>query len=85
MTYYRAALEVLRSAQRPLTMREITDQAMERGLITSRAKNPYKSMATELYVRGRNNPDLIRTGDPGDPGKRAMKPGSVRWALRQAS
>jgi HB1, ASXL, restriction endonuclease HTH domain len=82
MTYYEAALEVLRSAQHPLTTREITEQAIERGLIAPRARNPNNAMATELYVRGRSNPNLIRTGEPG---KRWFKTRSVRWTLREGS
>jgi hypothetical protein len=80
MTHYEAALEVLRSAQHPLTIREITDAAIERGLITPHGGSPQNAMAAQLYVRGRNNPDLIRTGVPA---KRGSKPGSVRWTLRQ--
>jgi hypothetical protein len=79
MTYYEAAIEVLRSAQNPLTIREIVEEAINRGLIVPRGPNPRNTMATELYVRGRNNPELIKTGEPG---KGRSKAGSVRWALR---
>jgi hypothetical protein len=82
MTYYEAALEILRSAQQPLTIAEITDEAIERGLIAPRGSNPRSAMASVLYVRGRKNPGLIRTGEAG---KHGSVPGSVRWTLHQTS
>jgi hypothetical protein len=81
MTYYEAALQVLRSVQRPLTTREITDQAIERGLITPVGKTPHSTMGAELYLRVRNDPALVKLEDPG--GARAKK-GSVRWTLRRS-
>ena len=82
MTYYQAALEVLRSAQHPLTLREITNEAIERGLIAPHGSSPENTMGAVLYVQGRKNPELIKTGDPG---KRGSKPGSVRWMLRETA
>lgn len=82
MTYYEAALEVLRFAQRPLTTREITDLAIERGLIAPRSRTPRSSMAARLYTRVGNSPVLIRLGLPGNG---RAKQGSVRWALRDMS
>jgi hypothetical protein len=82
MTYYEAALQVLRSARRPLTAQEITDLAMERGLITPRGKTPQATMGAELYVKVRNDPDLVKLMTPGN--KRARR-GSVRWALRDTA
>ncbi len=81
MTYYMAALQVLRSAQRPLTTQEITDQAIKSGLITPRGKTPDATMAAVLYLCFRNDPELIKLEDPG---KKRAKKGSVRWALRHA-
>jgi hypothetical protein len=82
MTYYEAALEVLRSAQHPLTIREITDEAIERGLIAPRGSSPQNTMSAVLYVRARNNSALSRTGEMG---KHGSVPGSVRWTLDQTS
>jgi hypothetical protein len=82
MTYYEAALEVLRSAQHPLTLREIADAAIERRLITPRGSNPLNTMGAVLYRQGRENPNLIRTGAP-ETGR--AKPNSVRWTLRQTA
>jgi hypothetical protein len=82
MTYYEAALEVLRSVRRPLTTREITDQAIQRGLITPSGKTPNNTMAAELYLRVRNDPQLVKIEDPGNG---RAKNGSVRWTLRQTT
>jgi hypothetical protein len=81
MTYYEAALQVLRSVQRPLTTREITDQAIERGLITPIGKTPHSTMSAELYLRVRNDPELVKLEDPG---RARAKHGSVRWTLRRS-
>jgi hypothetical protein len=82
MTYYEAALQVLRSVGRPLTIHEITDEAVERGLIIPRGKTPHATMAAALYVRtARNDPQLVKLEDRGS--KRAKR-GSVRWTLRSA-
>lgn len=81
MGYYEAALQVLRSAKRPLTAREITDQAIERGLIAPAGKTPHITMAAKLYTRVRDDPELVKLEDPGT--ERAKR-GSVRWTLRRA-
>jgi hypothetical protein len=82
MTYYEAALDVLRSAQHPLTTREITDQAIERGLISPRGKTPRTAMASRLYVRVRYDPELVKLETPGTG---QAKRGSVRWTLRRSA
>jgi hypothetical protein len=81
MTYYEAALQVLMSAERPLTIREITDRAVERGLVTPVGKTPHRTMGARLYTRFRNDPELIKLEDPGNG---RAKRGSVRWTLRRA-
>jgi hypothetical protein len=81
MTYYEAALQVLRSIQRPLTTQEITDQAVKRGLIAPRGKTPHATMSAALYAGARNDPELVKLGTPVNV---RAKPGSVRWTLRQA-
>jgi hypothetical protein len=80
MRYYEAAIEVLKAAKRPLTVREITDQAIKRGLIRPKGKTPAATMSAVLYVRLRNHPDLVKLEDQGN--KRAVR-GSVRWTLRR--
>ena len=79
MTYYEAALAVLRSARRPLTTNEITDLALERKLIVPRGKTPLNTMAAALYKRADGNSELVKTSAPG--GRRARR-GSVRWTVR---
>jgi HB1, ASXL, restriction endonuclease HTH domain len=82
MTYYEAAREVLRSARHPLTTREITDRAIERGLLAPRGKTPHRTMEAKLYLRGRRDPELVKLEAQGNG---RAKRGSVRWSLRHAS
>jgi hypothetical protein len=82
MTYYEAALQVLRSVRRPLSTREITDLAIERGLITPVGKTPHATMSAALYLRVRNNSELVKIEDPGFL---RAKRGSVRWALHPSA
>jgi len=82
MTYYEAALQVLRSVKRPLTAHEITDEVLRRGLITPKGKTPHATMTAELYVHAaRNDPQLVKLEDRGS--KQARR-GSVRWTVRRA-
>lgn len=80
MTYYEAALSLLRSARRPLSTQEITELAVQRKLIVPRGKTPNASMSAALYQRVRDSGDLIKIDAPGDG---RAKRGSVRWTLRQ--
>jgi predicted type IV restriction endonuclease len=82
MTYYQAALRILRSAGRPLTTREITDLAVAEGLIAPTGKTPHASMARVLYLRVRTDPDLVKVVEPGVADARRS---SVRWALSQGA
>jgi HB1, ASXL, restriction endonuclease HTH domain len=82
MTYYEAALQVLRSARRPLTTREVTDRALAQGLITPViGGTPRKTMAAVLYRRGKGGPELVRIEDS-ESGR--AKRSTVRWTLRTA-
>src|SRR5437867_51301 len=80
-TFLAAALAVLRAKGRTLTDREITDLAIERGLLQTRGKTPHATMAACLYTAARDHPEigLVRIHDPGPT--RARR-GSVRWTLR---
>jgi len=82
MTYYEAALQVLRSVRHPLTTREITDRAIEEGLITPHGRTPHATMSAKLHLKSRNNPELVKLAVPGNG---RSKRGSVRWALRDTS
>ena len=75
MTWFEAALQVLRSAEHPLTAQEITDRALEAGLITTRGKTPHASMSARLYELGSNDAQLVKLETPGNG---RAKRGSVR-------
>lgn len=77
-TYYEAAIQVLRSAQHPLTVREITARAIESGLITPAGKTPDATMSAVLYVHIHKDDTLTKIGEPGNG---RAKRGSVRWTL----
>ncbi len=76
MTYYEAALRVLKFVGQPLTAREITDQAIEAGLIAPAGKTPYATMSAALYLGVRSDLELLKMEDPGNG---RVKRGSVRW------
>jgi predicted type IV restriction endonuclease len=79
MTYYEAALQILRSARRPLTAQEITDLAIAEGLIAPTGKTPVASMERVLYLRVRNDDsELIKIEEPGNA---RAKRSSVRWIV----
>jgi hypothetical protein len=80
MTYYEAAIEVLRAEKHPLTTQEITNRAIEKGWITPGGKTPVATMGAALYVKLPNDPDLLKLEDRS--GRRAKR-GSVRWTLRR--
>jgi len=81
MTYYEAAIQILRSAKRPLTARQIFEQAVEKGLVTTSGKTPDATMRATLYKQAHNNPELVKLEEAA--GKRAKR-GSVYWTLRHA-
>jgi hypothetical protein len=82
MTYFEAALQILKSSRRPLTTREITQRALERGLIAPRGKTPNATMSAALYVRLGTDAQLIKTEDRGPI---RAKQGTVRWTLRDTA
>jgi hypothetical protein len=79
MTFYEAALQILKSSPRPLSTWEITELALERRLIVSRGKTPANTMAAVLYERLGTDPQLVKTGVDGPT---RARPGTVRWTLR---
>lgn len=80
--YLSAAVQVLRAAGRPLTTREVTEEALGAGLLDRWGKTPEQTMGARLYVALRDEPDcpVRRLCEPGPA--RARR-GSVRWALRE--
>jgi hypothetical protein len=81
MTYFEAALAVLRRAKRPLTTREIAAAAIEAGLIVPQGKTPEASMSAALYQRAKSGATLVKLETPGS---RRAERGSVRWTLRDS-
>jgi len=79
--YLEAAVTVLEAVGKPLTSREITREALRRGLIQSAGKTPEATMSAHLYVHVRDDPTprVIRLAEPGE--QRARR-GTVRWTLR---
>jgi hypothetical protein len=82
-SYLDAALAVLAAGGRPMTTRQIADEAIRRGLLAPAGKTPWATMAARLYLYVRDHPDgpLVRLQQAGP--MRAVR-GSVRWALRNA-
>ena len=83
LDYLEAALEVLRRARRPLTTAELTDEAIQLGLLAPAGKTPRSTMPARLYTEVRDNPTspVVRLFVPGNQRARRQ---SVRWSLRDA-
>ncbi len=79
MTYLAAAEAVLKGARAPLTVQEITELALKRGLIRPAGRTPVATMSATLYgaVNTHPNGSIQRKYTPGPA--RARR-GSVRWA-----
>lgn len=77
-TFLAAAIEVLRASGRPMTTREITDEALSQGLVQTRGKTPAATMSAALYAAARQGRVIRRMSEPGP--NRAVR-GSVRWTL----
>lgn len=78
MTFYEAALAVLRSAGRPLSTAEITERALAAGLITTSGRTPEATMSAALYKAAASSTELKKLDEPGQT--RARR-GTVRWSL----
>jgi HB1, ASXL, restriction endonuclease HTH domain len=83
-TFLSPALAVLKEAQVPLTIDEITDRALQRGLLTTTGKTPRRSMAACLYMASKISPD-VPVERVFEPGSRRARRGSVRWRLRSGA
>jgi hypothetical protein len=85
MTFFEAALQVLRSSKQPLTVREITNRALEGGLVASGGKTPYSTMSAILYRQLAPDSPIVKVDNGLDsvrlPGGRSRASG-VRWKLR---
>lgn len=81
MTYYEAAVAVLRRAKRPLTAREIVAAAIKMGLIVPNGQTPEATMSATLYTRAaKSDRLLVKLERPGH--SRAVR-GSVRWSIQK--
>jgi hypothetical protein len=82
MNYIEAALTVLKDAKRPLTAKEIVDEAMAKGLPTPQGKTPQATLSARLYVYVRDHPEsaIERHAEPGRTPPRARR-NSVKWGL----
>ncbi len=78
MTYLSAAEAVLKAARKPLTIREITNVALKRGLIRPAGRTPAATMSATLYGAVKSYPSgsIQRKYTPGPV--RARR-GSVTW------
>jgi hypothetical protein len=76
-----AALAVLESSKRSMTVHEIVEEAVRSGLLQPAGKTPEASMSAALYTSVNKDPRtrIVRLHEPGP--KRAAR-GTVRWALR---
>lgn len=74
-------MTVLKETRREMTSKELAEIALRRGLMTSTGKTPDATLAAQLYVRVREQPDgpLRKVAEPG--ATRARR-GSVRWVWR---
>jgi hypothetical protein len=75
-----AAIEILSSTERPLTAREITAEALKRGLLLTAGKTPEATMSARLYVALARDPNCpVRR--VAEPARARARRGSVRWTL----
>lgn len=80
--YLDSARAVLQEVRRPMTAKEITEEAIDRGLLRPTGKTPEATMSAALYTHVRDEPDsaIVRLHEPGV--SRAAR-GSVRWSWRE--
>jgi len=78
MTFLLAAEAVLKAARKPLTVGEITDLALKRGLIQPKGKTPVLTMSAALYMMAKTHPKGPIQRDYIPARKRAAR-NSVRW------
>jgi hypothetical protein len=78
MTYFEAALLVLRASQEPLTTREILEQIQARNLITTTGKTPLATLSAALYRHLGKHAELEHLSERGF--ERAIR-GTVYWTV----
>ena len=82
MSFLDAGITVLKETGLDLTAAEIARIALDRGLIKTKGKTPGATLAAQLYVYVRDNPQgpVRKLSEPGET--RARRD-SVRWAWRE--
>jgi hypothetical protein len=50
VSFKKAAIEILKSAEEPLSAKEITDIALQKGLIDTEGQTPEATMGAQLYI-----------------------------------
>jgi restriction endonuclease Mrr len=55
LSFKQAAVQILESVNEPLTAKEITEHAMQKGLLSTEGATPEATMAAQLYVDIRRN------------------------------
>jgi hypothetical protein len=83
MTYFEAAVAVLRVSKRPMSAREIIDEAIAQGLLDPSGKTPVATLSARLYCHVRDAPEPVIERHA-EAGPTRARRGSVRWSLRQA-
>lgn len=74
-------MTVLRDAGRPLTVKEITQEALRRGLLATKGRTPASSMSAALYEAAKKpETGIVRLYEPGET--RARR-GAVRWTVER--
>jgi hypothetical protein len=81
LPFFSAAVRVLRATGRPLTTRQLTDEAIRQGLIHPSGRTPASTMSAALYKAVRDDPTcpIRRLFEPG--AHRAVR-NSVMWTVR---
>jgi len=79
MTYFEAALLVLRASHRPLSTNEILERIQRRNLVSITGQTPTATLSATLYRHLGKHPELHceRVAGP----NRAVR-GTVRWSLK---
>lgn len=84
MTYFEAALAVLKRSQRPMSAQQIVDQAIAEGLVSPGGKTPVATLNALLYRYIRDAPEPVIERHAEEGPTRARR-GSVTWSIRQLS
>lgn len=60
MTFIKAAYQILKKEDKPLSSKQITEMAIAKGLITTSGKTPWLSMSARIWEDMRKNGDKSR-------------------------